>query len=220
MSTPLPRGIEVLLKKASVDAEFRELLLADPNQAAASIELELQPVESAMLQTLPKEQLATVVDRTEVPLSHRRAFLGTVAATMLAFITGSGQSPPHLLAQAGISVRAVMERTIIPKVQQLIADTMEVEVASVTPATQIAINEQAWFAFRREIYRLFDVRMPLKTLKTLDTVKLLTDYVIDSLDGYGGIVSEPVRLQLERVRQQPEPRPEPPVFSFGMDMLR
>ena len=89
MSTPLPRGIEILLKKASVDAEFRELLLADSNQAAMSIELELAPVEQAMLQTLPKEQLATVIDRTEVPLAHRRAFLGTAAATMLALLTGS-----------------------------------------------------------------------------------------------------------------------------------
>ena len=48
---PIPRGIEILLKKAAVDTEFREILLDDPNQAAAAIELELEPVESAMLQT-------------------------------------------------------------------------------------------------------------------------------------------------------------------------
>ena len=102
MSTPLPRGIEVLIKKASVDSEFRELLLADPRQAAVSIELELQPVEQAMLQTLPKEQLMAVIDRTEVPLSQRRAFLGRAAAIMLA-VLGGGGAAALLLSPAGIS---------------------------------------------------------------------------------------------------------------------
>ena len=51
--------------------------------------------------------------------------------------------------------------------------------------------------------------MPLRILKTLTTVALLTTYITESLEGYGGIVPEPVRLQLERFRQQPEPPPEP-----------
>ena len=240
MSTPLPRGIEILIKKASVDEEFRELLLDDPNKAAMSIELELQPVEQAMLQTFPKEHLATVIDKTEVPELHRRAFLVGTAAAMLAFLTGSQDASGQLFQrnrnQAPAGIAPGNERTLsvqpnappqpspaqpvardIPnEVRQLIADSTQVAKTRVTPATRIVLGEQALATFRREIHRRFDVRMPLKTLKTLDTVKLLTDYVIDSLDGYGGIVPEPVRLQLERVRQQPEP----PVFSFGMDMLR
>ena len=88
MSTPLPRGIEVLIKKASVDAEFRELLLADPIKAAVSIELELQPVEQAMLQALPREQLTAVIDRIEIPQIQRRTFLGKSAIAMLLMLTG------------------------------------------------------------------------------------------------------------------------------------
>jgi len=84
----IPRGIEVLVKKAAVDEEFRRLLLDDPNQAAMSIELELEPVESAMLKTFPKEQLAVIIDKTEVPQLHRRAFLGQSAATMVALLGG------------------------------------------------------------------------------------------------------------------------------------
>jgi hypothetical protein len=84
----IPRGLEVLLKKASVDAEFRELLLADANQAAASIELALDPVESAMLQTIPKEQLLAIINQTEVPQVHRRTFLEKSAAAMLLVLTG------------------------------------------------------------------------------------------------------------------------------------
>ena len=85
---PIPRGIEILLKKAAVDAEFRELLLADPNRATATIELTLEDVEQAMLQTIPKEQLAAIIDQTEVPEPYRRIFLGTAAASMLTLLTG------------------------------------------------------------------------------------------------------------------------------------
>jgi len=84
----VPRGIEVLLKKAAIDAEFRELLLGDPEAAAESIALELTPVEQAMLQTIPAEQLSAIISQTQVPQQQRRAFLGTAAAAMLAVLTG------------------------------------------------------------------------------------------------------------------------------------
>ena len=85
----VPRGIEVLLKKAVVDPEFRKLLLDDPNKAATSIGLELEPVESAMLQTFPKEHLTAIIDKTEVPQTQRRAFLGHTAALMLTVLGGA-----------------------------------------------------------------------------------------------------------------------------------
>jgi hypothetical protein len=85
----VPRGIEVLLKKAAIDKEFRELLLNDPEAAAGSIALELTPVEQAMLKAMPAEHLAVIINQTEVPQPQRRAFLGTAAAAMLAVLTGS-----------------------------------------------------------------------------------------------------------------------------------
>ncbi|MCL2622505.1 MAG: Os1348 family NHLP clan protein [Planctomycetaceae bacterium] len=85
----VPRGIEVLLKKAAIDAEFRELLLGDPEAAAESIALELTPVEQAMLQNIPAEQLSAIIHQTQVPQQQRRAFLGTAAAAMLAVLTGT-----------------------------------------------------------------------------------------------------------------------------------
>lgn len=85
---PIPRGIEVLLKKAAVDPEFRALLLDNPEQAAETIALELDPVERSMLKTMPAAQLAIIIDRTTVPQTQRRAFLGTAAAAMLAALTG------------------------------------------------------------------------------------------------------------------------------------
>jgi hypothetical protein len=53
----VPRGIEVLVKKAAVDLEFRELLLEQRGGAAAAIGLELDPAEAAMLSAIPREQL-------------------------------------------------------------------------------------------------------------------------------------------------------------------
>ena len=84
----IPRGIEVLLKKAAVDEEFRERLFDDPVQAAASIELELESVELTMLQTFPKEQLAVIIKQTQVPEMHRRTFLGKSAAAMALLLGG------------------------------------------------------------------------------------------------------------------------------------
>lgn len=85
---PLPRGIEVLLKKAAVDPEFRKLLLENPLAAAGSIELQLDPVEQAMLQSIPEKQLAAVIEQTVVPEPQRRAFLGRAASLMLAVLGG------------------------------------------------------------------------------------------------------------------------------------
>jgi hypothetical protein len=80
----LPRGIEILLKKAAVDAGFRERLLAERAGAADLIGLSLTPAEAAALNAIPDRQLAAVIARTEVPLEARAAFLGYAAAAMLA----------------------------------------------------------------------------------------------------------------------------------------
>jgi hypothetical protein len=88
-NVPVPRGIEVLVKKAAVDAEFRELLLTRRGSAADSIELELDPAECAILNVIPREQLARIVDQTEVGTELRPAFLGRAAAVMLAAL-GAG----------------------------------------------------------------------------------------------------------------------------------
>ncbi len=90
----VPCGVEVLLKKAAVDAEFRERLFEERGGVATAIELELDPAESAMLKAIPREQLEDIVARTFVPVEQRRVFLGRIAAPMLAVLgvaaTGCG----------------------------------------------------------------------------------------------------------------------------------
>ncbi len=95
---PIPRGLEVLVKKASVDPEFRQLLLTERGNAAQRIGLDLDPAESIMLGAVPAEQLEAIIARTTVPDEHRRAFLGHAAAAMLAamglVMPGCGHAEP------------------------------------------------------------------------------------------------------------------------------
>jgi len=88
---PIPRGIEVLVKKAAVDPEFKAILLERRAEAAGAIDLDLTPAEAMMLRAVPADQLEAIIARTEVAQEHRRAFLGNAAAAMLAAIALASQ---------------------------------------------------------------------------------------------------------------------------------
>ena len=95
----IPRGIEVLVKKASVDGEFRGRLLTQRARAADEIDLILAPPEVTMLNMIPVEQLERIIAATKVPEFQRLAFMGKAAAAMLVALglTGAGcdQSVQH-----------------------------------------------------------------------------------------------------------------------------
>jgi hypothetical protein len=84
----IPRGIDVLILKASVDPAFRELLGRDWRSAAASIGLDLAEAERAVLRSVPGSVLVDMSLRVRVPNDHRPVFLGKVAAAMLALLAG------------------------------------------------------------------------------------------------------------------------------------
>jgi hypothetical protein len=86
----IPRGIEVLIKKASVDPDYREVLLEKRAQAAAEIELDLSAAEAAMLTAIPAAQIEKIIRSTIVPVEHRRVFLGRAAAAMISVLAGVG----------------------------------------------------------------------------------------------------------------------------------
>jgi hypothetical protein len=90
----IPRGIEVLVKKASVDPDFKRLLLETRAEAAKEIELTLDPAEVAMLNGVPAEQLEAIIARTTVSPMSRAAFLGRAAAVMLAALSGAASCVP------------------------------------------------------------------------------------------------------------------------------
>lgn len=80
----IPRNVEVLLKKAAVDPEFRALLLDKRAEAAKTIGLELAPEEIALLADCPREMLETIIATTYVEPKHRSLFLSTAGILMLA----------------------------------------------------------------------------------------------------------------------------------------
>jgi hypothetical protein len=98
ISEDVPRGIEVLLRKAAVDGPFRERLLADFEGAARSIDLDLSAGERAVLGSVTPDALAAMIDRVEVPPEHRSIFKGRVAAAMLTIVAGTAFacSPPGI----------------------------------------------------------------------------------------------------------------------------
>jgi hypothetical protein len=79
----IPRGVEVLLKKASVDSAFKELLFRERANAALEISLELAPAEKAMISSISEKQLEMIIASTEVDPNHKAVFMGKVAASML-----------------------------------------------------------------------------------------------------------------------------------------
>jgi hypothetical protein len=80
----VPRGIEVLVKKAAVDPGFKKLLMEKRAVAAQSICLTLSAAEEAMLEAVPEAQLRAIVANTKVSPGLRPAFLGCAAGAMLA----------------------------------------------------------------------------------------------------------------------------------------
>jgi hypothetical protein len=89
----IPRGMELVLKKAAVDAGFCERLLAERLEAVKDLGLTLDSSEEQMLQTIPVGQLRLIISRTKVPAPQKSVFLGTSVAAMVALITQFTFSP-------------------------------------------------------------------------------------------------------------------------------
>lgn len=90
----IPRGVEVLIKKAAVDPAFKKMLLEKRAGAAEAISLTLEPAEAAMLEAVPEAQLRAIVANTKVCPGLRPAFLGCFAAAMLAALAAAGCKEP------------------------------------------------------------------------------------------------------------------------------
>lgn len=84
-----PRGIEILLKKAKVDCQFRTLLLKNPVKAAKSIDLDLNESEKKIVESTTKPMLERMMQNTFVPKHHVKTFLTSSAAAMLALVLTS-----------------------------------------------------------------------------------------------------------------------------------
>ncbi len=99
----IPRGIEVLVKKASVDPAFKATLLERRAAAAEVIGLVLTREEASILNLVPASQLQAIVANTKVDKLIMPAFLGKAAAVMLVAL-GASAAPAQVGAQNGVRV--------------------------------------------------------------------------------------------------------------------
>jgi hypothetical protein len=85
----IPRNLEVLIKKASVDPEFRRLLLDKRAESAREIDLDLSPAEATLLAGIPRDQLEKIIQNTKVPPEQRDVFSGSLGKIMLATVVAT-----------------------------------------------------------------------------------------------------------------------------------
>jgi len=184
----IPRGIEILVKKASVDPDFKELLLAKRADAAEEIGLKLDPAETMMLVAVPARQLETIIARTSVPQEHRRAFLGKAAVAMLAAVSAAGAK----LAAAGIAdynpgsrgarpdrppAAMTIEQRVISLIARQISFPPELVTAKSTFADDLKISPQQSEAISRALQSEFGLTITAAALAKFRTVGDLIDHV-------------------------------------------
>jgi membrane carboxypeptidase/penicillin-binding protein PbpC len=96
-----PRNIEILLKKASVDPAFEQLLLMDPLKGAQSISLDLKPVEINILTNTSLPVLQRMISSIHVPKQHIKTFRTGKTTAILALVLSTTVIMPAM-ASAGI----------------------------------------------------------------------------------------------------------------------
>jgi hypothetical protein len=99
----IPVGIDVLIKKASIDPEFRQILLEKRGEAACEIGLELAETEQKMLSSISLEQLEKIIENTKVKPENRNIFRGKAVKLMLAAAAGLVVVSMLSVKTAGIS---------------------------------------------------------------------------------------------------------------------
>ena len=214
----VPRGIEVLLKKASVDPTFKDLLLARRAEAAEVIGLKLDPVEANMLQTAPASQLEAIIAQTHVPDVYRRAFLGAAAGAMLAVLTGGCKpdpDPPPVVKGILPGPPPPPKDTPTPspeeierQVKRAVAVRFNVEVADVKRETRLVEDLKAddlqLAGLRRQLEKDYNIKLAGKDF--FDKVKTVGD-LIDAV----------VTAVKERPPTKPDPdQPQPPPIVKGI----
>ena len=137
----IPRGIEVLVKKASVDPEFRRLLLEKRGGAANEIDLELTDAELNMLSSIPTEQLEKIIDNTKVKPEHRAIFMGKAGTYMLAAIAGGVVLISVMMPSLGHTLTPEQRDRILRMHTQKMSDANDVNEPNETDVNSEGIEQ-------------------------------------------------------------------------------
>jgi len=97
----IPRGLELLIKRASIDLEFKQELIQKRTRLLEELDITIDATESSMLACVPEEHLSRMIDATEVPPAQRKAISTGSVAAMIALFTQLTFAP--IAASAEIS---------------------------------------------------------------------------------------------------------------------
>jgi len=202
-----PRGIEVLLKKASVDRAFRALLLEKRDGAADAIGLTLSPSEAVIIRGIPPGQLAAMIRGTEVQADLRPVFRSAAAALMLAALSaGSGvraeEGPPLQPTPATTTTpprvhEAELKRRMVCKVMPGRTRMVVIAGVGVTPPN---LNES-----EREWIELPPESTPALDKLTAEQVKARVGQLLPKLADEAFEVREQATLRLMQLGQRVRP---------------
>jgi acyl carrier protein len=183
----VPRGVEVLLRKASVDPQFKKLLLQDYAAAADSIGLALAPGEAEMLSAAPAGQLEAIIARTTVPQEHRRAFLGQAAAAMLAIVGAAASvlaEEPRVAPSEGI--RPNPKKTVTERVKEIVARRLQKNIKDLRTedslTKDLGAKPETLTTIREDLAKEFNIKVPAEEFKKLDTVADIAIFVEKALE--------------------------------------
>ena len=181
----VPRGVEVLVKKAAVDPKFRKLLLEKRAAAAPEIALKLEPAEEAMLDAVPGAQLEAIVANTKVSPKLRPAFLGYAAGAMLSALGTKApadsadnvelrtygvdaEMPPKAETAATAEKNAIGYGTVSGVVTDADGQRLEnVEVIIVGTGLTLRTNKEGYFAFTSVPEGLYEMKASHEELGVL-----------------------------------------------------
>jgi len=104
MRRDIPRGLEILVKRAAIDTSFRAELLKKREKIAEELKIPLDASEIAMLACIPSEHLEKMIQATEVPPAQHKLLAKGTAAAMLALLAqltfapvpGRAEAPPKI----------------------------------------------------------------------------------------------------------------------------
>ena len=215
MNTQVPRGIEVLVKKASVDPAFKAILLERRAEAADEIGLQLEPAEAMMLAATPREQFEAVIARADVPQAHRRAFLGQAAAAMLAALgvgaVALANAPPSAgtmgnrpdepaesepPAKKPDDKEKIIENHVLATIAKLFKVSPKDLKGDASLVDDLYATASQLVLLRRQLEKQFKLSIPRKDFEKLRTVNDVVGYV-------------KAVIQRREAKESPNPTPGP-----------
>ena len=129
----IPVSLELVLIRASEDADFKAALLVDPGDALEAHGIEMKPSETAMLLSMSRGVLETMIDRFQ-PSSHGRSRFArrvatAVAGSLLVSVVSCGEadssSDAIIDAVGGTMPDIPRDVPIDPEVEEVVDDVLD-----------------------------------------------------------------------------------------------